>query len=95
MNNGYIMITRDTDTRGIYVETTDDWVEYIDERRMIYCQAISDTDLVQEKIDRWLEENDDLKDRDTDVNDTIAEIVSSIQWIANEHPLRSFSSCVN
>ena len=92
MSNGFIMLTRDREVGGIYVETTDDWQEYMndEERRLIYCQAISDVDVVQEKIDRWLEENDDLTYRQEDINDIIAEMVSSIQWIANEHPLKSF-----
>lgn len=92
MTNGFIMLTRDRELGGIYAETTEDWQEYMnnEERRMIYCQAISDIDVVQEKMDRWLEENDDLTYRQEDINDTIAEIVLSIQWIANEHPLTSF-----
>lgn len=91
-SNGYIMVTRDKEIRGIYVETTDDWEEYMEEtpRRMIYCQAVSDVEIVQEKIDQWLKDNEDLKFRQEDVNDTIAEMISSIQWIANEHPLKSF-----
>lgn len=91
-SNGYIMVTRDKEIRGIYVETTDDWEEYMEEtpRRMIYCQAVSDVEIVQEKIDQWLKDNEDLKFRQEDVNDTIAEMISSIQWIANEHPLKIF-----
>ena len=58
-------------------------------KKMGYTR-ISDVDVVQEKIDRWLEENDDLTYRQEDINDIIAEMVSSIQWIANEHPLKSF-----
>lgn len=95
MTNGFIMLTRDRGLGGIYVETTDDWQEYIeddhDQRRMIYCQAVSDVEVVQQKIDQWLTENaEDVAHRQEDINDTIAEMVSSIQWIANEHPLRSF-----
>jgi hypothetical protein len=94
--NGYVMLTRDTETGGIYVETADDWEDYMDERprRMIYCQAVSNMEIVEEKIDRWLNENEDMKYRQEDVNDTIAELISSIQWIANEHPLKSFQNCL-
>jgi K+/H+ antiporter YhaU regulatory subunit KhtT len=92
MSNGFIMLTRNRELGGIYVETTENCEEYMndDERRMIYCQAVSDVDVVQEKIDRWLEENDDLMYRQEDINEIIAEMISSIQWIANEHPLKSF-----
>jgi hypothetical protein len=92
MTSGFVIVSRDRETGGIYVETTEDWQEYMEEGdcRMIYCQAVSDLKRVQEKIDRWLEENDGWKHREGDVNDTVAEIVSSIQWIANEHPLQCF-----
>lgn len=83
--------------KGIYVETTDDWEEYmsVGRRRLIYCQAVSDVEIVQEKIDQWLEENDDLKNREGDINETVAEMISSIQWIANEHPLKGFRHCLS
>ena len=92
MTNGFIMLTREREVGGIYVETTDDWGEYMndEERRMIYCQAVSDVEEVQQKIDQWLQDNEDLTYRQDDLNDVIAEMVSSIQWIANEHPLKSF-----
>lgn len=89
MTSGYIMVSRDREMGGIYVETTEDWQEHV-ERRMIYCQAVSDVGEVQQKIDQWLVENDDLTYRQEDMNDIIAEMVSSMQWIANEHPLQSF-----
>lgn len=95
MTNGYIMVTRDRETSGIHIETTYYWRRYMDEgRRMIYCQAVSDVDTVQEKIDRWLEENQEEPDvrfeEGYDINDKIAEMVSAVQWIGNEHPLRCF-----
>lgn len=88
------MLTRDRGMGGIYVETTDDWQEHMEDdgRRMIYCQAVSDVGMVQDKIDRWLAENDDMAHGQEDINDKVAEMVASIQWIANEHPLRSFRS---
>jgi len=90
------MLTRDKETGGVYVETTDDWMEYMEEkpRRLIYCQAVSCIEVVGEKINQWLDDNEDMKHRQEDVNDTIAELVSSIQWIANEHSLRSFKNCL-
>jgi hypothetical protein len=93
MTNGFILVTRDREIGGIYVETTEDWQEYMEDeqRRMIYCQAVSDVGVVQQKIDQWVAENaEDMVHRQEDINDTIAEMVSSIQWIANEHPLHSF-----
>ena len=86
------MLTRDREIGGIYVETTDDWQEYMEDekRRLIYCQAVSDVEVVQQKIDQWLQDNEDLTYRQEDLNDVIAEMVSSIQWIANDHPLKSF-----
>lgn len=93
MTNGYIMLTRDRDDNGIYVETTYDWLDHMEEknRRLLYCQAVSDVEQVQEKIDIWLEENqEELHQNYENINDQIAELVSSIQWIANEHPLQSF-----
>ena len=91
MTNGFIIVTRNREMGGIFIETTDDWEEIMDgNRRMIYCQAVSDTEIVQQKIEEWLGENVDLKDRPQDINDTVAEMVSSMQWIANEHALRCF-----
>ena len=93
MTNGFVILTRDREMGGIYVETTNDWQEYMEDgqRRMIYCQAVSDVEVVQQKIDQWVAENaDDMAHQQEDINDTIAEMVSSIQWIANEHPLHSF-----
>ena len=93
MTSGFLMLTRDRETRGIYVETVDDWQERMsdEQRRMIYCQAVSDVETVQQKVDQWVAENGEgVAQRQGDINDTIAEIVSSIQWIANEHPLHSF-----
>jgi K+/H+ antiporter YhaU regulatory subunit KhtT len=94
MTNGFIVVSRDREMGGIYVETTEDWQEYMEdgERRMIYCQAVSDLEEAQQKIDQWLDENDDLAYRQENMNDLVAEMVSSMQWIANEHPLRSFRS---
>lgn len=96
MTSGYILITRDRDTSGIYVETADDWMDVLEEydRRVLYCQAVSDKDVVQEKLDRWLEENEiSLQEDIPDMNSQIAELISSIQWIANEHPLQCFHNC--
>jgi hypothetical protein len=87
MVNGYVMVVRDRETGGIYVETTDDWEGYMAEgdKRLIYCQAVADVGLVQETIDQW--SDDDLGQ---DANDRIAHLVSAAQWVANEHPLRGF-----
>lgn len=89
MTNGYIIVARSRDTKGIYIETNEDLDDYAD-MRMIYCQAVGEIEAVQEKIDRWVDENEDVRDRNDDVNDSIAEMVSSMQWIANEHPIQSF-----
>jgi hypothetical protein len=89
MTNGYIIVARSRDTKGIYIETNEDLDDYAD-MRIIYCQAVCGIEAVQEKIDRWVDENDDVRDRTDDVNDSIAEMVSSMQWIANEHPIQSF-----
>lgn len=90
MPNGYVMIVRDKETGMIYVETTNDWLAYMEEtpKRMIYCQAVSDVDTVQGKIDTWMDEEED--EEEEDANDQIASMVSAVQWIANEHPVRSF-----
>lgn len=90
MTNGFILLTRDRDNHGIYVETTEDWMDYMDEnnRRMIYCQAVANVEIVQDKVDTWLEEYEPMLN--TSINDQIAELISSLQWIANEHPLESF-----
>jgi len=92
MTNGFIMVFRDREIGGIHVETTEDWQEYMEEgdRRLIYCQAVSEVETVQKKIDRWLEENDEWKHSEEDINAIVAEVVSSLQWIANEHPLECF-----
>lgn len=89
MTNGYVVVARSRETKGIYVEATDDWTDYAD-MRLIYCQAVGSVEEVNEKIERWLEENEGLQHRQDDVNDVIAEMVASVQWIANEHPVRSF-----
>lgn len=91
MPNGYVMIVRDKETGEIHVETTDHWLSYMEEtpKRMIYCQAVSNVDNVQEKIDEWIEDEEEKEEEDN-ANDYIANMVSSIQWIANEHPIQSF-----
>lgn len=91
MASGWILITRDPRTKGIYVDTTDDWLELVEGRRLIYCQAVSDVDKVQEKLDRF-RQDDSHDDVEANMNDRIAELVSSVQWIANDFPLRSFRS---
>lgn len=94
MVNGFVIIVRNKEDHTITVETTDDFEDYLDERkRLIYCQAVSDIDIVEEKVAQWLEDNhySDVNN----VNDAIAEMVSSIQWIANDHPLSSFKPIEN
>lgn len=92
MNNGFLLITRNVHTGGIYLETTDDWSDLIDDRRLIYCQAVSNLDLVQSEVHTWLQENSSTLPDDTPVNDIVSWLVSSAQWIANDHPLQSFRS---
>lgn len=88
MVNGFLMVVRDYEEGGIYVEAVEDGGEYED-WRMIYCQAVSDVGVVREKLDRWREEHV-VPEEEEDINDVVAELVSSLQWIANEHPLRCF-----
>lgn len=90
MTNGYLMLTRDKENSGIYLETTEDWMDIVEEnnRRVLYCQAVADVEQVQQKLDQWLQEMPEMEQED--INDQIAEIISSIQWIANEHPLQCF-----
>lgn len=96
MTNGYIILTRDREDSGIYLETVEDWIDYMEEknRRVLYCQAVSNMEQVQVKIDSWLDEYNELEHENENINDQIAEIISSIQWIANEHPLQSFRNHV-
>lgn len=89
MVNGFLMMVRDYEEGGIYVEAVEDWEEY-EGWRMIYCQAVSDVGVVREKIDRWREENSGGHQEKGDMNEVVADMVSSLQWIANEHPLRCF-----
>ena len=90
--NGWIIITRNRETKGVYVEVTEDWREILGEDcRLIFCQAVSDVETVGQKVDQLLQEGSYHNDTG-DVNDTIAELISSVQWIANEHSLRSFRS---
>lgn len=89
MANGFLMVVRDYEEGGVYVEVVEDWEEYKG-WRMIYCQAVSDVGEVMEKIDRWKEEQHGIHQEENDLNEIIAELVSSLQWIANEHPLRCF-----
>lgn len=93
--DGYIVVSRDHEDCGVYVEATDDLFRFVggDERRMIYCQAVSDVETVQEELGRWLETHQ--INQNDDINDIIAEIVSSVQWIANDHPLRCFRVCLH
>ena len=97
MSNGYVIVARSREDSGVRVEAIEEDVEeYLVERdmRIIYCQAVSDVEVVKDKIDRWLEQNDDFGHRlEEDINDLIAEMVSSLQWVANEHPLKSFNRC--
>ena len=87
--NGFLYMFRHRDTGGVYVETAEDMEDVldVDVQRIIYCQAVSDVEMVQEKIRQWKEE---LDVEEGNINDRIADMVSSLQWIANEHTLQSF-----
>ena len=87
MASGFVVIVRDIENKGIYVETTDDWQEYIEERprRLLYCQCISDVDTVQEEIDKMV-----FEPQSSDISEMVAELISAVQWIANDHPLTTF-----
>lgn len=89
MPNGFLIVVRNLSDSGIIVEAVEDWEDFMDEqpRRLIYCQAISNLEAVVIEVKKWKE---DFSAQTTDVNDIIAEIVSSIQWIGNDYPLRSF-----
>ena len=87
--NGYIYMFRDRTTRGVYVEAVDD-MEITEDQRLIYCQAVSDIDIVDEKLDQWVEDMGEERDQYDHVKDQIAWMISSLQWIANEHPVQSF-----
>lgn len=91
MTNGFIYMFRDRATGGVYIETHEDMEDVLDMemQRIIYCQAVSDLDVVEQKIKQW---NDELQVNieEGNINDQVAEMVSSIQWIANDHPLCSF-----
>lgn len=96
MENGYIVVVRDREDGGIYVQLVDDWLEYMEEkpRRLIYCQAVCDMVQVQKKLDDMLEEYEQKDPTHSEANDQISELVEFVQWIANEHPLHSFRNVV-
>lgn len=97
MAQGYVVISRDSSDSGVYIETTDDLEEYMEEhpdRRLLYCQAVSDVETVEDEVTQCLEDNEDIDKTHPDINNQIASIISSIQWIANDHPLRGFRSTV-
>lgn len=89
MTNGFIYMFRHRETDGVYIETPEDMEDVLDVEghRLIYCQAVSDVDVVREKIKQWKEE---LDVEEGNINDQVAEMVSSLQWIANEHALQCF-----
>jgi len=96
MDNGFIIMVRNIESGSIIVDTTYDWEEYIFEkpRRLIYCQAVSEMSIVDQKIQTLV--NEYITDDDNlNINDKILEIINSVQWIANEHYLTSFKPKVH
>lgn len=93
MTNGFIYMFRDRVTGGVYIETHEDMEDVLDMdiQRIIYCQAISDLDMVEQKLKQWKDELE-MNVEEGNINDQVAVMVSSLQWIANEHPLSSFRS---
>lgn len=91
MTNGYIIIVRNRQNSHIIVNTIETIEDYLEETdyRIIYCQAVSDLEIVTEKVSNWLEETTEFVDND--INECIASTIMSLQWIANDHTLKSFT----
>lgn len=88
---GFVIIVRDCDTSGIVVDVVEDWEDFMEEtsRRLIYCQAVGNLEGARDAVDDFL--NSYVNNEDEDVCQQIAELVSSVQWIANDFPLQSFT----
>lgn len=91
MTNGFLYMFRDRVTGGVYIEIQEDMEDVLDMdvQRIIYCQAVSELDVVEQKIKQWKDELQ-VNVEEGNINDHVAEMISSLQWIANEHPLYSF-----
>lgn len=87
--SGYLAVVRDRGTGGVSVVVVDDWEDALAGVRLIYCQAVADADVVRGKVAAWLEDADPGEGGLT-MNDRVAWLVSSAQWIANDHPLQCF-----
>lgn len=86
--NGFIIVYHNRETKGICVDVVEDLEQYFEEKyRLLYCQGVSEMDVVKEKVDNWLHDSVLIDD---DINEKIASIIISLQWIANDYPVKSF-----
>jgi hypothetical protein len=88
---GYMIIARNRESGGIVVEVVDDWEEFMEEssRRLIYCQGISDMESAKRALDDLMSSYE--FDETGDICQQIADLVTAVQWIANDFPLTSFT----
>lgn len=88
--SGYLVVVRDRGTGGVSVVVFDELGgEALAGLRLIYCQAVADADVVRGRVVEWLEDADPEEGGLT-MNDRVAWLVASAQWIANDHPLQCF-----
>ena len=87
--SGFLVVARDRGTGGIVATVLDDWEEELKGTRLIYAQAVADVDVVRDELGEWLQ-HADPEEGGTTMNDRVAWLVESAQWIANQHPLQCF-----
>ena len=86
---GFIVLSRNLQTCTIELDSVSSMEEYFgSDRRIIYCQAISDVHRVAGEIDRLIDEFEESSEKS--INEAISDLVISAQWVANEYPLDSF-----
>ena len=88
---GYVIIARNRDGGGIVADVVDDWEDFMEEtsRRLIYCQGVGDMESARQALSDFIESYQN--DHDDDVCQQIADLVVSVQWIANDFPIKSFT----
>lgn len=83
---GFVVIARNRETKAVSnVDAVED-VVYSD--RLIFCQAVEDIESVRDRI---LDPDEvPLSQDGDDPNDHVERTIQSVQWIANDYPLRCF-----
>lgn len=95
---GYVIIARNRDDGGIVADVVEDWEDFMEEtpRRLIYCQGVGDMEGAKCALDDFIDsyEGEICGDSADVICQQIADLVVSVQWIANDFPIKSFKKQV-